>query len=66
MFIEFLMVFKESGASVGRRWQPSAPWGWVLNDEKVVFRVGRPSKTGSVSRPPSAAIGAHRRPLGGS
>ena len=37
----------------------------MLNDEKVMFRVGLPPKTGPVSRPPprpSAAIGAHQRP----
>ena len=44
----FSLIFKGNGASVG---QPSAPWGWVFYDEKLVFRVG-PSKTGPVSRPP--------------
>ena len=56
-FHRFSLIFKENGASVG---QPSAPWRWVLNDEKIVFRVGRPPKTGPMSRSlprPSAAIG---------
>ena len=48
------MIFKENGASVG---QPSVPWGWMLNDEKVVFRVGPPPKTGPVSRPPRQPYG---------
>ena len=42
---------------------PSAPWGWVFSDEKTMFRVGPPPKTGPVYRPDrrlSAAIGAHR------
>ena len=50
------MIFNENEASVGN---PSVPWGWVFNDEKVVFRLGLPPKTGSVSRPDrqlSAAI----------
>ena len=40
--------------------RPSAPWGFLLNDEQVVFRGGPPSKAGPVSRPdrrPSAPIG---------
>ena len=56
------MIFKENGASVGN---PSVPWGWVFTDAKVVFRVGHPPKTGSVSRPdrqPSAPIGPARPP----
>ena len=63
------MVFKEKGASVGNPLAAFGPLGVVLNDAKVVFRVGRPPKTGSVSRPdrqPSAPIGPPRRPLGGS
>ena len=59
-FQRFSRTFKETAFG-----QPLAPWGWMLNDEKVMFRVGRPPKTGPVSqppRPPSAAIGGHPQP----
>ena len=63
------MIFKENCASVGRPWAAFGPLEVVLNDQTIVFRLGPPPKTGPVSRPdrrPSAAIGAPRRPLGGS
>ena len=46
--------------------RPSATWGLVLNDEKVVFRVGASPKNRTSVPAPSAAIGANRRPVGGS
>ena len=58
------MIYKENRASVGN---PSVPWGWMLNDQKIVFRLGLPPKTGPVPRPdrqPSPAFAGLRRPLG--
>ena len=43
---------------------PSAPWGWMLNDEQVFFSLGASSKNRTSVPAPSAAIGGHRQPSG--
>jgi len=48
--------------------RPSAPWGWMLKEDKLAFRVKLLRKTGPVSDSlprPSAAFCPHRRPGGG-
>ena len=50
----FSYMFKENRASLG---QPSAPWGWVLNNGKSLFRVKLLARNRTSVPAPSAAFG---------